>query len=146
MYTYNVCYPIIGAYVYMYTGTLDKINTSRSVRNSACPLVRDKRLFTRTSKQSISSFVRQVKSYNHILFAFEVATVCATTNDSQDKHYQDHSKVIHNYKCLSWTEPVTLLHSTLMSSQQKPDCVLFQIICFDCYVSETQVGPYQGNH
>ena len=23
-----VCYPIIGAYVYMYTGTLDKINTS----------------------------------------------------------------------------------------------------------------------
>ena len=83
IYTYNVFYPIIGAYVYMYTGTLDKINTSASVRNSACPLVRDKRLFTRTSKQSISSSVRQVKSYNHILFAFEVATVSTTTDDSQ---------------------------------------------------------------
>ena len=28
IYTYNVCCPIIGANVYMYTGTLDKINTS----------------------------------------------------------------------------------------------------------------------
>ena len=28
IYTYNVCYPIIVAYLYMYTGTLDKINTS----------------------------------------------------------------------------------------------------------------------
>ena len=28
IYTYNVCYPIIGVYVYMYTGTLDTINTS----------------------------------------------------------------------------------------------------------------------
>ena len=31
-----------------------------------------------------------------------------------------------------------------MSSRQKPDCVLFYIICFDCYVSETQVGPTIG--
>ena len=87
----------------MYTGTLDKINTSPAVFEIAlpCPLVRDKRLFTRTSKQSISSSVRQVKSYNHILFAFEVATVRATTDDSQNKHCQVHSKVIHNYNCLS---------------------------------------------
>ena len=45
--------------------------------------------------------VGQVKSYNHILFAFEVAPVRATTDDSQNEHYQDHSKVIHNYNCLS---------------------------------------------
>ena len=33
-----------------------KQNTRFSVRNSACPLVRDKCLFTRTSKQSVSSY------------------------------------------------------------------------------------------
>ena len=98
IYTYNVCYPIIGAYVYMNTGTLDKINTSAVFKIA---LVRDKRLSTRTSKQPISSSVRQVKSYNHILFAFEVATVRATTDDSQNKHCQVHSKVIHTYNCLS---------------------------------------------
>ena len=45
--------------------------------------------------------LRQVKSYNHILFAFEVATVRPTTDDSQNEHCQDHCKVIHNYNCLS---------------------------------------------
>ena len=59
----------------MYTGTLDKINTSA--------------VFEIALVRQLS--VGQVKSYNHILFAFEVATFRSTTDDSQNEHCQDHS-------------------------------------------------------
>ena len=98
--TYNVCYPI-GAYVYRYIRQNYYIG---SVRNNACP-----------RQAIIYSDKYQVKSYNHILFAFEVAT--ATTDDSQNEHYQDHSKVIHNYNCLWTVSGLNQLRCrTLMSS------------------------------
>ena len=134
IYTYNVCYPIIGVYVYMYTGTLDKINTSAVFEIA---LVRDKRLFTRTSKQSISSSVRQVKSYNHILFAFEVATVGPTTDDSLNKHCQVHSKVIHNYNCLlrslDWTSYFVAQHFDVISAEARLCSILDYLLWLLCF-------------
>ena len=128
IYTFNVCYPIIGAYAYMYTGTLDKINTSAiSVRNSACPLVRVKWLFTRTSKQSISSSVDKwkVTTIFYLPLKLQQSAPQLMTHRTNTAKFTPKWYIITFCLWGPWTEPVTLLHSTLMSSQQKPDCVLF---------------------
>ena len=83
----------------MYTGTLDKMNTSAVFEIALVRLFETSDYLLGQVNNPLA--VGQVKSYNHILFAFEVATVRATTDDSQNEHYQDHSKVIHNYNCLS---------------------------------------------
>ena len=66
IYTYNVCYPIIGAYVYMYTGTLDKINTSASVRNSACGQFHVTTDTTQKNKSSYAEYLVLVLYCTHI--------------------------------------------------------------------------------
>ena len=76
----------------MYTGTLDKINTSAVSEIALVCLSETSDYLLGQVNNPLELSVRQVKSYNHILFAFEVATVGATTDDSQNEHYQDHSK------------------------------------------------------
>ena len=60
--------------------------TSSSVRNSACPLVRDKWLFTRTSKQSVSSYPSDKSKFTTIFyfslsFYYNAVIECQTARD-----------------------------------------------------------------